>query len=397
MIKDKVKQLSDQHFSDTLNIRRHLHSHPELSFKEYKTSEFVQSKLTQYGIPFRSGIVDTGIVGIIEGNKPDSRVIALRADMDALPILEENEVSYASKNKGVMHACGHDVHTASLIGASRILNELKNNFDGTIKLIFQPGEEKLPGGASLMIKEGVLENPEPSSIIGQHVYPLLPAGSVGFRPGKFMASADEIEMKITGIGGHGAIPHRSIDPIIVTAQIISALQQIVSRNCDPVVPSVLTFGSINSEGGTYNVIPNAVKLKGTFRTFSEVWRYQAHKKFKKMAIGMAESMGAKCEIIINVGYPYLTNNKDLTLRCREAAISFLGEEQVHELPMRMTAEDFSYYTHKVHGCFYRLGTGNEVQGITAPVHSSRFNIDESSLSVGAGLMAWIAIEELSGK
>ena len=395
MFRNKVKQLAEDHFSDTLEIRRHLHSYPELSFKEYKTSKYVQEKLNNYGISFVSGYVETGILGIIEGNKPDSKVVALRADLDALPILEENDVPYKSKNEGIMHACGHDVHTASLLGAARILQELKNDFDGTVKLIFQPGEERMPGGASLMIKAGVLENPVPKSIIGQHVYPLLPSGSAGFRPGKFMASADEIEMTVTGKGGHGAIPHRAVDPVAITAQIISALQQLVSRMCDPVVPSVLTFGSIHSVGGTYNIIPDAVKLKGTFRTFSETWRYKAHENLKKMATGIANSMGASCDIQITVGYPFLSNNEDLTLKCKEAAQDYLGMDKVYDLPMRMTAEDFSYYTHKVDGCFYRLGTANGKGGNTASIHSPRFDIDESSLITGSGLMAWLTLAELA--
>ena len=394
-LKEKIKKLSKQHFKDIRQNRRHLHRYPELSFKEYETSKYVKQKLSQYGISFVDGFVETGIVGLIEGNNPDKKVIALRADMDALPIVEANDVPYKSENEGVMHACGHDVHTACLLGAGRILQQLSGQFEGTVKLIFQPGEERMPGGASLMIKEGVLDNPSPRSIIGQHVYPLLPAGSVGFKAGKFMASADEIEMKIIGSGGHGAIPNRSIDPIAISSQIVTALQQLVSRICDPVTPSVLTFGSIHSDGGTYNVIPGSVSLKGTFRTFSELWRYQAHEKIKEMAIGIAESMGAKCEIKITVGYPFLTNNKELTVRCKEAAVEFLGEDHVQEVPLRMTAEDFAYYTHHVHGCFFRLGTGNEEKGLTHPVHSPQFDIDESALSVGTGLMTYLALTELS--
>ena len=392
---NRVHALAEQYHTEVVGIRHHLHAYPELSFEEHQTSEYVQQRLREMGIPFRAGVAGTGVVAMIKGRDPNRKIIALRADMDALPIEEANDVPYRSKNPGIMHACGHDVHTASLLGASRILHEMKDDFYGTVKLIFQPGEERMPGGASLMIKEGVLENPVPSGILGQHVYPLLPAGSVGFRPGKMMASADEIEMRIIGSGGHGAVPHRAVDPVAISAQVISALQQLVSRMCDPTVPSVLTFGSIQSQGGTYNVIPGEVHLKGTFRTFSEYWRYQAHEKIRKVASGIAESMGGACEVDITVGYPFLINNEELTARCKAAAVRYLGSDHVHEVPMRLTAEDFAYYTHHAHGCFYRLGVANDDLGITSPVHSPTFNIDEKALKIGAGLMAWLALEELA--
>lgn len=393
-LKNRVKELADKYLQDTIQIRRHLHAHPELSFQEYETSKYVQQKLAEYNIPFQNGVANTGIVGLIKGKNPEKRTIALRADMDALPIIEENEVPYKSKNVGVMHACGHDVHTSSLLGASRILNEIKDDFEGTIKLIFQPAEEKMPGGASLMIKEGVLENPTPSGIIGQHVHPLIPVGTVGFRPGMMMASADEISVSIKGKGGHGAVPHLANDPIAITAQIITGLQQVVSRVADPTIPSVLTFGQVQSVGGTYNVIPFEVQLKGTFRTMNEDWRYRAHTKMKQIAEGIAAAYGAECTFDILVGYPFLVNNEELTLRCRQAAIDYLGKENVHDLPMRMTAEDFAYYTHHAKGCFYRLGVANEARGITSRVHTPTFDIDEAALSIGTGLMAWLTLEEL---
>ena len=395
MLKDKVKELAHTCHEEVVNTRRHLHMHPELSFEEVHTGRYIKHHLSEIGVPCTSGWAGHGVVGMIEGNRPDSRTIALRADMDALPIQEENDVSYRSRNMGVMHACGHDVHSASLLGVARILYQLRDRFDGTIKLIFQPGEERMPGGASIMIEEGVLENPRPACILGQHVYPLLPAGTVGFRAGKMMASSDEIEMTIYGRGGHGAVPQFTIDPIAISAQIVSGLQQLVSRVSDPTIPSVLTFGKIESEGGTYNVIPASVKLYGTFRTFSEYWRYQAHEKMRTIATGIAQGFGAQCDVKITVGYPFLINDDVLTARCVEAAQDFLGEDHVRDIPMRLTSEDFAYYTHHAHGCFYRLGVANEDRGIISPVHTPTFDIDDAALYTGPALMSWLALSELS--
>ena len=393
-MKKKIQQLISDSFQEIVDIRRHIHAHPELSFHEYKTSQFIQRKLTEFGIPFQNNIAENGVVGFIRGKNPNKKVIALRADFDALPIEEANDVPYKSQNKGVMHACGHDAHTASLLGASKALQAVKENLEGTVKLIFQPAEERLPGGASLMIKEGVLKNPNVSGIFGQHVHPALEAGKVGFCPGMSMASADEIDMVVYGSGGHGAMPHNTVDPIVLTAHIITALQQIVSRNCSPIVPSVLTFGSVQSNGGTYNIIPDAVTLKGTFRTMDEKWRFEAHERMTKMAKMIAESMGGRCDFDIQVGYPYLVNDIQLTNRSQAAAVEYLGKENVVDIAKRMTAEDFAYYTHQTKGCFYRLGVRNEVRGITSGVHTPTFNIDESSLKVGAGVMAWLAVKEL---
>ncbi len=394
MLIDKVKHLANELYDEVVHVRRHLHSYPELSFEEYETSKYVQRKLSEYGVDFTNGIAGTGVVALVKGRNAGSKTIALRADMDALPIQEANDVPYRSKHPGKMHACGHDVHTASLLGACKILHDLRGEFEGTIKFIFQPGEERTPGGASLMIREGVLENPAPAGIIGQHVYNLLPAGTVGFRPGMMMASCDEIDLYIRGKGGHGAVPQLSVDPVAISAQIVTALQQLVSRNADPTVPSVLTFGRIQSQGGAYNVIPDEVHLQGTFRTFSEYWRYQAHEKIKRMAESIAAAMGAVAQVDITVGYPFLINNEELTERCRQAAVEYLGPDHVQEIPMRLTAEDFSYYTHHTHGCFYRLGIANSERGIESPVHTPTFDIDEEALKTGAGLMAWLALTEL---
>ncbi len=394
MISNKIKSLAKEIKDQVVGIRRHLHTFPELSFEEYETSKFIQRQLSEIGVEYQNGIAGTGVVALVKGQNPEKKIVALRADMDALPIQEENDVSYKSQHPGKMHACGHDVHTASLLGACRILHSLRKDFEGTVKFIFQPGEERTPGGASLMIKEGVLENPRPASIIGQHVYPLLPAGTVGFRPGMMMASCDELDIRVIGKGGHGAVPQHAVDPVAIAAQMVTSLQQLVSRRADPTVPTVLSFGSIQSQGGTYNVIPAEVHLKGTFRTFSEYWRYQAHDHIRQMAEGIARSMGGAAEVDITVGYPFLINNEELTLRCRQAAEQYLGAENVYDIPMRLTAEDFSFYTHHVHGCFYRLGTANAERGIESPVHTPTFDVDEEALAVGAGLMAFLALEEL---
>lgn len=397
MLKERIKKLANSFHKDTTAIRRHLHQHPELSFEEVATGKYIASQLEKIGVPYETGWADNGVVGLIKGKNPGKKVIALRADIDALPIQETNEVSYKSKHEGKMHACGHDVHTASLLGAARILNELKSEFEGSVKLIFQPGEEKLPGGASLLIKEGVLENPAPATILGQHVHPPLEVGKVGFRPGMYMASADELFMTVKGKGGHGALPQECVDPIVITSHIIVALQQIVSRNANPTMPTVLTFGKINSTGGATNIIPNEVKLQGTFRTMDEKWRFEAHEKMQRIVNSLAEGMGGSCELEIKVGYPSLINDLNLTSRAKALAIEFLGEDKVVDLPIRMTAEDFSYYSQQLPACFYRLGTGNKAKGITSPVHTSTFDIDEDSLETSIGLMAWLAVAQLTEK
>lgn len=346
------------------------------------------------GITEVTTMANTGVVAIIRGKQPDTCTIALRGDMDALPIQEENDVTYKSDNAGVMHACGHDVHTSCLLGAAAILNELRDRFNGSIKLVFQPGEEKLPGGASLMIKEGVLKNPEVDSIIGQHVMPLLPAGTVGFRSGLYMASTDELYVTVKGKGGHGAMPHLNIDPVLITAHLITALQQLVSRMANPTTPTVLSFGKVMANGAT-NVIPNEVKLEGTFRTLNETWRAEAHIRMKKLAEELAQSMGGSCEFTIVKGYPFLQNNPAVTARAKASAIQYLGEDKVVDLDIWMAAEDFAFYSQEVPAAFYRLGTRNEARGITSSVHTPTFDIDESALEIGAGLMAWIALQELN--
>ncbi|MGN6180180.1 MAG: M20 metallopeptidase family protein [Mucilaginibacter sp.] len=392
MIKEQIQELASNIFDGVVANRRHLHAHPELSFHEIETSAFVARKLEEMGLEYHK-MADTGLVALIKGDKPSDQVVALRADMDALPILEANDVPYKSQNTGVMHACGHDVHTSSLLGTASILTKLKSQFGGTVKLIFQPAEEKLPGGASLMIKEGVLENPKPAAVIGQHVMPLIDAGKVGFRAGKYMASTDEIYVTVRGKGGHGAQPQQNIDPVIITAHILTGLQQIVSRFADPKSPSVLSFGKVIANGAT-NVIPNEVYLEGTFRTMDEKWRADAHLKMKKMAEGIAESMGGSCEFNIMNGYPYLINEEKLTNRTRGHAEDYLGKENVVDLDIWMAAEDFAYYSQVADSCFYRLGIRNESRGITSSVHTPTFDIDETALNVSTGLMAYLAVKQL---
>jgi amidohydrolase len=395
-LKSQIKSLAKSQFEEIKGIREHLHRNPELSFEEYETAKFISKTLTEWGVEHQTGVADTGTVVLIKGKNPDKKVTALRADIDALPITEQNEVPYKSQNVGVMHACGHDVHTSSMLGTVKILNELKENFEGTIKVIFQPGEEKVPGGASKMIEEGVLKNPDVNNIIGQHVMPLIDAGKVGFRSGMYMASTDELYMKIIGKGGHGAMPELNVDPVIITAHILVALQQIVSRHSSPKIPTVLSFGKIIAEGAT-NVIPNEVYLEGTFRTMDEDWRAAAHMKMRKMAEGMAESMGAKCEFEIRKGYPFLVNEPELTDRAKANAIDFLGEENVEDLDLWLAAEDFAYFSQATDACFYRLGVRNESKGINSSVHTPTFDIDPLALETGMGLMAWLAIKELESK
>lgn len=390
--KDKIQELSAEIFEQVVGYRQHLHANPELSFHEYETSAFIKKHLTEWGIPF-SEMANTGVVGLIKGDLPSDNIIALRADMDALPILEANEKPYTSKNKGVMHACGHDVHSSSLLGTAYILNTLKAEFGGTVKLIFQPAEELLPGGASIMIKEGVLENPKPRYIVGQHVMPLIDAGKVGFRSGIYMASTDELYVTVHGKGGHGAQPHQNIDPVLIASHIIIALQQIVSRNADPRLPSVLSFGKVIANGAT-NIIPNEVKIEGTFRTLNEEWRAEAKRLMKKMAEGIAESMGGSCEFRIMNGYPFLINEEKLTASARAYAEDYLGKENVIDLDIWMAAEDFAYYSQVTDACFYRLGTGNKEKGTTYSVHTPNFDVDEDALKVSTGLMSYIALKQL---
>ncbi len=390
---ERIKSLSQAYSDQVVEYRRYLHANPELSYQEFNTVKYVDEKLRSFGINKIESLATTGLVAEVKGKNPDKKTIALRADMDALPIVEANNVPYKSKNEGVMHACGHDVHTSSLLGTAKILNEVRDQFEGTVRFLFQPGEEKNPGGASYMIKDGALENPRPAGIIGQHVFPLLPAGKIGFREGMYMASADEIYLRVIGKGGHGAAPDLAIDPIVIASHIIIALQQIISRNASPKQPTVLTFGNIIGKGAT-NIIPDEVNIAGTFRAMNEVWRESGLEKIKKMAESIAEGMGGRCEVDISRGYPYLENNPELTRRLKLAAEEYVGKENVYDIDITLGAEDFAYYSQIIPASFYRLGTSNVEKGIKSYVHTPTFDIDEDALKIGPGLMAWMAVKEL---
>jgi amidohydrolase len=389
MLKEKIKKLAESYADEFIHIRRHLHQYPEISYREFETSKFIQQKLSECHIDFQV-MATTGIVALVKGKNPEKKVIALRADMDALPILEKNNIDYRSKNDGVMHACGHDVHTTCLLGAAKILNELKEEWDGTIKLIFQPGEEKNPGGASLMIKEGVLENPKPDAIFALHVHPNLEVGKLSFRGGMVMASADEIYISIKSKGGHAAAPHLTVDTILAASQLVVNLQQVVSRMNNPFNPSVLSITSFNG-GNTTNVIPSEVKLMGTFRAMNEEWRFKAHKLIKNICEKTGEISGAQIDVAIDVGYPFVVNNTELTEMAKRKAKEFMGDKNVDETEMRMGAEDFAFYSHLIPACFFRLGVGNIEKNISSGVHTPTFNIDEKAIENGLGIMAWLAV------
>jgi amidohydrolase len=387
MLQQSIKQLARQYADEFIAVRRHLHAHPELSYQEFETAQFVKQQLDKLGIPHRT-MAQTGVIGLIEGKNSSKRVIALRADMDALPIKEENKVEYKSKNEGVMHACGHDVHTTCLLGAAKILNELKNEWEGTVKLIFQPGEERNPGGASILIKEGVLKDPSPQAILGLHVHPHLEVGNFSFRGGKVMASADEIYITVKGPGGHAAAPHLTVDTVLVASHLVVALQQIISRNRNPFNPSVLSICSFQG-GHTTNVIPSEVKLMGTFRALDEEWRFKAHELIRRQCTGLAHSMGAEIDLHIDVGYPAVYNNEALNENVRKQATLFVESDRILETEIRMGAEDFGYYSQVIPGCFFRLGVGNTNKGIVSGVHTPTFNVDESAIENGMGMMAWL--------
>lgn len=389
---EKIKKAADKERDEVIETRRSIHAEPELAFEEFKTSARVVEKLKDLGLEMQTGVAKTGVVGLIRGGRPGP-TLALRADMDALPIQEENQTSYASRVPGKMHACGHDAHTASLLGTAAILCSIREQLPGTIRLLFQPSEEKHPGGASVMVAEGALQ--DAGAIYGHHVHPLLPAGEIGLRPGRYMASADEIYITVFGRGGHGAQPQTCIDPVTISAQIVVALQQVVSRIADPRTPSVLTVGRLIADGGATNVIPSRARLEGTFRTFDEKWRFEAHERIKQMATGIAAAFGATAEVEIKVGYPVLYNDPRLSETAERAITTYVGAENVVELPEWMASEDFAFYAQKIPGCFYRFGVRNEARGIIHPVHTPRFDIDESALELSSGLMAWLAYDYLT--
>ncbi|MDE6493821.1 MAG: amidohydrolase [Bacteroidales bacterium] len=391
-MRDRIKRQAQALMQELVEMRRHLHRHPELSTEERETGRYIERQLSRWGIACRGGYSGYGVVGIIEGKEPRRRCIALRADMDALPIEEETGLDFASENKGVMHACGHDVHMACLLGAAKILQSIKDEFEGTVKLIFQPSEEDFRAGAPVMIRQGVLEDPVPERIYALHVMPEMPCGKVGMKQGPYMASTDEIYLRVIGKAGHGAMPEMNVDPVLTSAYILTGLQQVVSRQAPPYIPTVLSFGRIIGEGRT-NIIPGEVNMEGTLRTFDEAWRKKAHEAIIRCAQEIAKGMGARCEVRIDHGYPFVYNDEQATQSVRNAAVALLGAENVEELPLRMTAEDFSYYTREVPGCMFRLGVRPEGLENPSNLHTSRLSIDENALPIGAAMMAALAVGE----
>jgi hippurate hydrolase len=386
-MQNQFLQWAQKHADELIGWRRHLHAHPELSYQEVETAAFVQEKLKEFGIASHL-LSTTGVVACIEGKNPTKKVIALRADMDALPIQEENNLPYRSVKEGIMHACGHDVHTTCLLGAARLLQETRSDWEGTVKLIFQPGEEKNPGGASLMIRDGVLSDPSPQAIVALHVSTTLPTGAFSFRAGKVMASADELYITIKGKGGHAASPHLTIDPILISAHLITALQQLISRHNDPFNPSVLSITSIQG-GNTTNVIPDQVKLMGTFRAMNENWRSKAHELIRQVTDQVVSSMGGEALLHIDIGYPCVHNDEQLHHKVVPLAVQLVGEKNISETEVRMGAEDFGYYAQQIPGCFFRLGVVNPSLGNTHGVHTSRFQVDEEAIAYGTAMMAWL--------
>jgi amidohydrolase len=372
--------------------REHLHQNPELSYKEFNTMEYVAAKLKEIGIPYEKGVAGTGIIGIVRSSKhsKNQACIGLRADLDALPIQEQNTASYKSKVEGVMHACGHDVHTSILLGAAEILFELREDLEHPIKLIFQPGEEKNPGGASLLIEAGVLENPKVKEMYALHVFPELEVGKLAIRPGLNMASCDELHLEIIGVGGHGAMPEKCINPILIGSKFIIEAQNIIHKSCPKEVPCVISFGHFDALGAT-NVIPERAEIKGTFRTMNEEWREKAAILLMDLANNLENKYKGNVNLIVSKGYPFLKNDEELTEKLKTKFESFFGPEKIEGLALRMTSEDFSFYSQTIPVCFFRLGVGNKEKGIVYSVHHPKFDIDSACLKTGMLAMIQAAL------
>lgn len=394
---DRVQQLNEEIVGDVVHLRRTIHSNPELAFEEHETAQLVLDTLASLDLEVRSGVAKTGVVATLRGGQPGPTVV-LRADMDALPISEENDFEFASRNHGKMHACGHDAHTSSLLGTAMILSRVREELHGSVRFLFQPSEEKLPGGAKPMIEEGGLadiDGTEPEVIFGQHVQPDLDAGKIGVRGGMYMASTDEIYITVKGTGGHAAAPHLlETDPTLVAAHILVALQSVISRHCPPDVPSVLTIGRLIADGAT-NVIPGKARLEGTFRSMNEEWRFRAHDHMRRIASHTASAFGAEVDTEIVVGYPALYNDPDATDFVRSAAEDYVGSENVVELDRWYASEDFAWYLKKLPGTFYRIGTRSEEKGIVHGLHTPRFTIDEDALRVSPGFMSYLVWKYLA--
>ena len=390
---DRIRALADEVFPEVVRLRRLLHAHPELAFEEHETARLVVETLEPLGLDLRTGLAGTGVIAALQGGRPGPTLV-LRADMDALPIEEANSFDFVSTVPGAMHACGHDAHTASLLGTAMILSRLRAEVPGTIRLLFQPSEEKLPGGAPAMIEAGVLaagdDGPAPTAVFGQHVTPELETGHIGVASEMYMASADELYVTVHGEGGHAAAPHAlRADAVVVAAHVLTALQTIISRYCPPGVPSILSIGKVTAEGAT-NVIPEAARMEGTFRAMDEAWRFRAHELIERVVRHTAQAYGATAEVEIKVGYPALYNHPTPTAQVRQAAVEYVGEDRVVDLDPWFASEDFAFYLRETPGSFYRLGTRNEAAGITYGLHTPRFTIDEEALRVGPGFMAYLA-------
>lgn len=390
---NKIKVLADEVFPEVVRLRRTIHQNPELAFEEHETARLVTETLAPLDLDVQTGIAQTGIVATLQGKEPGPSLM-LRADMDALPILEANDFDFASQNAGKMHACGHDAHTSSLLGTAMILGKMRDDVRGTIRFLFQPSEERLPGGAKAMIEEGALAESEAGPAVetafGQHVTPELPVGTIGVRSGMYMASADELHITVMGEGGHAAGPHRlRSDAVLTASHLVVALQTVISRHCPPDVPSVLSIGRFIADGAT-NVLPDSVRLEGTFRAMDEDWRFRAHDLMRRIAEHTVATFGGEVDFDLRVGYPALYNHPDPTAFVREAAVDYVGEDQTIDLDQWFASEDFAYYLREIPGTFYRLGTGNEAKGITHGLHTPRFTIDEEALRLGPGFMAYLA-------
>ena len=372
--------------------REHLHQNPELSYKEFNTMEYVAAKLKDIGIPYEKGVTETGIIGIIRSSKhsENQACIGLRADLDALPIQEQNTAAYKSKVDGIMHACGHDVHTSILLGAAEILFELREYLEHPVKLIFQPGEEKNPGGASLLIEAGVLENPKVKEMYALHVFPELEVGKLGMRSGLYMASCDELHLEIIGVGGHGAMPEKCINPILIGSEFIIEAQNIIHKSCPKEVPCVISFGHFDALGAT-NVIPERAEIKGTFRTMNEEWREKAAILLMDLANNLENKYKGNVNLEISKGYPFLKNDEELTEKLKAKFESFFGPKNIEGLALRMTSEDFSFYSQTIPVCFFRLGVGNKEKGIIYSVHHPKFDIDSACLKTGMLAMIQAAL------
>mgnify|MGYP002622735878 CR=1 FL=1 len=394
---DMIKGMAAAQRDEVVEWRRWMHRHPELSQEEYGTMEFVAARLREMGLEPRTGIGRTGVMAMLKGTAgPDDYCVALRADYDALPITEATGLPFASENPGVMHACGHDMHTCSLLGAVKILTRLREHIHGRLMFIFEPSEEKYPGGARMMMEDGLFNEVTPNEIYAFHCLPEMDFGRVGMRKGKYMASTDELYWTVKGRGGHGATPHLNVDPIVVASHIVIALQQVVSRNAAPMMPTVLTIGKIQEDGGRTNITPDVVRMEGIIRTFDEQWRLEAHELIRKISTGVAEAMGAVCDLFIDYGYPYVVNDDRCTQQVHDNAVAYLGEENVEWLDLRMTAEDFAFFAQKIPACYFRVGIhqpGTPVSNL----HRPNLVVDERSLELASGLVAYNAIRALENR